>query len=99
MTTAPENSQGLQTRLSDPRRTSQAARRTQASRLLVAAPHAEAGVLCRLTVGPEEGWREEALVHQAGERDHADHVVGVKAQAAERLTAQLLGGETQPSPP
>lgn len=43
-----------------------------------------------LTVGPEEGWREEALVHQSRERNNSNHVVGVKGQTAERLTAQLL---------
>lgn len=43
-----------------------------------------------LTVGSQEGWRKEALVHQAGEGNDPDHVVGVKGQATERLTAQLL---------
>lgn len=43
-----------------------------------------------LTVGPEEGWSEEALVHQTRERNDANHVVGVKGQTAERLTVQLL---------
>lgn len=43
-----------------------------------------------LTVGPEEGWREETLVHQSRERNNTNHVVGVKGQTAERLTAQLL---------
>lgn len=43
-----------------------------------------------LTVGPQEGRRKEALVHQAGEGNDPDHVVGVKGQATERLTAQLL---------
>lgn len=43
-----------------------------------------------LTVGPEEGWREEALVHQTGEGNDPDHVVCVKGQATEWLTAQLL---------
>lgn len=43
-----------------------------------------------LTVGPEEGRREEALVHQTRERNNANHVVGVKGQTAERLAAQLL---------
>lgn len=43
-----------------------------------------------LTVGPEEGRRKEALIHQSRERNHTDHVVGVKGQTAERLTAQLL---------
>lgn len=43
-----------------------------------------------LTVGPEEGWREEALVHQTGEGNDPDHVVCVKGQATERLAAQLL---------
>lgn len=44
----------------------------------------------RLTVGSEEGRREEALVHQTGERNDANHVVGVKGQPAEGLTVQLL---------
>lgn len=44
----------------------------------------------RLTVGPEEGWREEALIHHTRKGNNANHVVGVKAQTAERLTAQLL---------
>lgn len=43
-----------------------------------------------LTIGPEERWREEAFVHQTREGDNADHVVGVKGQATERLTVQLL---------
>lgn len=50
-----------------------------------------------LTVGPQEGRRKEALVHQAGEGNDPHHVVRVKGQATERLTAQLLwraeGGE------
>lgn len=46
----------------------------------------------RLTVGPQEGRREEALIHQAGEGNDPHHVVRVKGQAAERLTAQLLWG-------
>lgn len=48
------------------------------------------GIGAGLTVGPEEGRREEALVHQRRERDDADHVVRVKGQTAERLTAHLL---------
>lgn len=48
-----------------------------------------------LTVGPEEGWREEALVHQTRERNDTNHVVGVKGQTAERLTAQLLCGQNK----
>lgn len=47
-------------------------------------------VTAGLTVGSEERWREEAFVHQTRERNNADHVVGVKGQAAERLTVQLL---------
>lgn len=48
-----------------------------------------------LTVGPEEGWREEALVHQRWERNNTNHVVRVKGQTAERLTAQLLCEESE----
>lgn len=47
-------------------------------------------VTAGLTVGSEERRREEAFVHQTRERNNADHVVGVKGQAAERLAAQLL---------
>lgn len=43
-----------------------------------------------LTVGSEEGWGEEALVHQRRERYNTNHVVCVEGQATERLTAQLL---------
>lgn len=49
-------------------------------------------VTAGLTVGPEEGWREEALIHQTRERNDTDHVVRVKGQPAERLAAQLLRG-------
>lgn len=43
-----------------------------------------------LTVSFEERWREEALVHLRWKGNHTNHVVGVKVQTAERLTAQLL---------
>lgn len=43
-----------------------------------------------LTVGPEEGWREEAFIHQRRERNKTNHVVCVKGQPTEWLTAQLL---------
>lgn len=45
-----------------------------------------------LTVGSEEGRREEAFVRQRRKRNDSDHVVCVKGQTAERLTAQLLSG-------
>lgn len=48
-----------------------------------------------LTVGSEEGRREEAFVRQTGEGKHANHVVGVKAEAAERLAVQLLWQKEQ----
>ena len=47
-----------------------------------------------LTVGPEEGGREEGVVHQCGERDHAHQVVRLKAQPVERQAAQLLTGNS-----
>lgn len=47
-------------------------------------------VTAGLTVGSEERRREEAFVHQTRERNDADHVVGVKAQAAEGLAVQPL---------
>lgn len=48
-----------------------------------------------LTVGAQEGRREEAVIHEGGERNNPDHVVRLKGQAREGLRVHLLSGNNK----
>lgn len=46
-----------------------------------------------LTVGVQEGWRKEAVVHEGGEGNDSDHVVRLEGQTHKGLGAHFLLNE------